>query len=470
VTDDTDGTLQISYRGSQQILDEALRFCQASQKHWERGEFEDAIAALDHAYDLLLHAEPNGSIDLIQQKQNLRFIICRRMLEIYASRHTAINGNHEAIPMVMNRHVEREIELFRGPERAFFLGAYKRSGRYRPEILKALDQAGLPRELSWLPLVESGFKVNAFSRSRALGLWQFIPSTGYRFGLKRNRWIDERMDVQKSTQSAIAYLQELHRIFGDWCTALAAYNCGEARVLRVIRNQNVNYLDSFWDLFVKLPRETARFVPRFLATLFVVNQPGRFGFKLDELDPPIAYQTVVISKQLYLAEIAEALDVPCEVLKDLNPELRLKITPPEAYALKVPKGQAQLLVARLEEMQASTPPESSLTYHRVRRGETLSHLAQRYRISVGAIMEVNHIRRPESVRVGQRLRIPVRGSTQVSSKSKPLRHLVTKGDSLWLLAKRYNINIREIMYLNNLDGTRISVGQELIVSGAHALE
>ena len=110
--------------------------------------------------------------------------------------------------------------------------------------------------------MESGFKIQAYSRARALGLWQFIPSTGYKFGLSRDEWVDERMDVEKSTQAAIAYLKELHGMFGDWLTVLAAYNCGEGRVLRVISRQHINYFDRFWDLYNQLPRETARYVPR----------------------------------------------------------------------------------------------------------------------------------------------------------------------------------------------------------------
>ena len=171
-------------------------------------------------------------------------------------------------------------------------------------IVGALKEAGLPEELAWLPLIESGFKTRAFSSARALGLWQFIPSTGYKFGLKRDTWIDERLNQEKATKAAIAYLKELHQIFGDWTTVLAGYNCGEGRVLKRIRNQKINYLDNFWDLYTQLPRETARYVPRFLATLHILKDPAGYGFILGEPDAPVSYETVNIQKSVQLKEVA----------------------------------------------------------------------------------------------------------------------------------------------------------------------
>jgi len=460
-------------KDTQQILDVALEFCQTSQDYWGQGDFENAIDALDQAYSLILSADTNESPKLIQQKEDIRFMICKRMLEIYASRYIVAAGNHDAIPMVMNRHIEKEIKLFQGPERKFFVRSYKRSGRYRSEIIKALEEAGLPKELSWLPLIESGFKVKALSRARALGLWQFIPSTGYKFGLKRDQWIDERMDVTKSTQAAIAYLKELHNIFGDWTTVLAGYNCGEAKVLRVIRDQNINYLDNFWDLFEKLPWETARYVPRFLAALFIINDPEKYGFDLNDLDPPQSYEKVTVSKHMRLKDIANTLGISHETLEELNPELRYKVTPPDTYELKVPKGKGALLIASLDEIPTWTPPERIYAYHRVRPGETLGLLAARYKTSVRAIADANHIKRRNYIRVGQRLKIPLRGKQQrytsgkrviASGKSKPTLYRVKRGDSLWLLARRYNTHIKEIMRLNNLKTTRLHIGQQLVIS------
>ena len=467
-------------KNTQKLIDEALEFCQTSQEFWGQGDFENAMDALDQAYSLILGADTDDNPKLIQQKEDIRFMICKRVLEIYASRYTVATGNHDAIPIVMNRHVEKEIKLFKGPERRFFLSAYKRSGRYRPEIVKALEEAGLPKELSWLPLIESGFKVKALSRARALGLWQFIPSTGYKFGLKRDQWVDERMDITKSTQAAIAYLKELHNIFGDWTTVMAAYNCGEGKVLRVIRNQNINYLDNFWDLFQKLPWETARYVPRFLAALSIINDPERFGFDLRDLDPPQSYEKITVSKQMRLQDIAKAMGISAESLEDVNPELRHKATPPDSYVLNVPKDKADLLVAKLGEIPAWTPPQRLYVYHRVRRGDTLSGLAQRYRTSIRGIATANNIGRRGLIRVGQRLKIPVRGSRPVYAKARQtvdsgqpgtIVHRVKRGDSLWLVARRYNTNTKKIIHLNNLKTSRLHIGQRLVVrEGTHAVE
>lgn len=473
---------EIRKRKAQQVLDEALEFCQASQDFWGQGDFENAIDSLDQAYNLILEVDTNDNVKLIQQKEDIRFMISKRILEIYASRHIVAKGNHNVIPMVMNQHIEKEIKSFQGPEREFFIASYKRSGRYRPEILKALRDAGLPKELSWLPLIESGFKVRALSRARALGLWQFIPSTGYKFGLKRDEWIDERMDVAKSTRAAIDYLKELHNIFGDWMTVLAGYNCGEAKVLSIIRTQNINYLDNFWDVYEKLPWETARYVPRFLAVLFIINTPQEYGFDLPEADLPQPYETITVSKQMLLENIAQEMKISSEVLCDLNAELRHKATPGEQYELKVPEGAGMLLLAGLDRIPTWTapqpPPQTApqkqkpYLYHRVRGGETLSCLAERYKTTVRAISSANNIGRSGVIKAGQRLKIPVKGArpaitharrTTTPVASKPVYHYVERGDSVWLLARKYNTTTDEIMRLNNLNTTSLYIGQKLAI-------
>lgn len=395
----------------QNSLDAALELIEASQEFWAEGDVEQAIEALDRAYEIILRVNAGDNTKLAQQKEDLRFMISRRILEIYASRRAVVNGNHRPIPLTMNEHVEREIKSFQTVERDFFIESYRRSGRYRPAIVKALKDAGLPEELSWLPLIESGFKVRALSRSRALGLWQFIPSTGYKFGLKRNNWIDERLDPAKSTQAAIAYLKELHTIFGDWATVLAAYNCGEGSVARVIREQKINYLDNFWDLYERLPRETARYYPRFLAVLHILKDPAQYGFNLDEPEKPIESEIVNIAKPMSLKTVAERIGVDLEELTARNPELRREATPPTEYSLRVPPETKERLLASLDTIPRWSPPRPEYVVHRVRRGETLSLIALRYRTSIQRIMKANRMSRGDYLRVGQRLRIPLRSAS-----------------------------------------------------------
>jgi len=454
----------------QAMLDSALDYCNASQEYWSEGNFEQAIATLDQAYTNVLKVNTHNNFELIQQKEDLRFTISKRILEIYASRYTAVNGNHNEIPMTMNKYVEREIKRFQGPERKFFIASYRRSGKYMDQIRKDLKEAGLPDDLAWLPLIESGFKVKALSRARALGLWQFIPSTGYKFGLKRDTWIDERLDPQKATTAAIAYLKELHQIFGDWTTVLAGYNCGEGTVLKRIRNQKINYLDNFWDLYQQLPQETAQYVPRFLATLHILKDPEKYGFTLDELDDPLSFEEVEIEKPVQLKAVAEKLNVSFKELSELNPELRRYVTPPTLYSLKVPGGMGEGLLASIDDIPKWIPPENEYVYHRVKKGETLSLIALRYRTSVKNIVWANNIQRQHFIREGQRLKIPLRGISQqrmYASNDELLNdgtYRIKKGDSLWLIARRFNTNTKKLQRINNLQTTRLSVGQVLKIS------
>ena len=457
----------------QSALDEALDFCQASQDFWQKGELENALEALDHAYALILKTDTTNSPKLIQQKEDLRFMISKRILEIYASRNIVVNGNHNAIPLVMNKHVQLEINHFtKYGEKSFFIEAYKRSGKYRPYIVSQLKAAGIPVELSWLPLIESGFKVNALSRARALGPWQFIPSTGYKFGLKRDKYIDERIDPVKSTHAAIAYLKELHQIFGDWSTVLAAYNCGEGRVLRVIRSQNINYLDNFWDLYERLPRETARYVPRFMAALFIINNPEKYGLNAITVDEPLEYENVTVSKQIHLKNIAQEIGVAEKTLRELNPELRYRILPQDNYPLRVPPGKSEVLLANLDKIPVSYPPQSAYVYHRIRPGESLSTIARRYHSSVRKIMRANNLNRSSYIVAGKKLKIPRRGTMPYRPKidrnkdlTLPSTHAVKSGDSLWNIAKRYGTTTQKIQSLNNLQTTQLHIGQALKIPG-----
>ncbi len=458
-------------------LNRALYLCRQSQTDWESGELEDAIDALDQAYALVLRVDPDDNPKLLQEKEDLRITISRRILEIYSSRLVVANGrNRNEIPITLNEHVQNEIDSFTiGREKDFFVAAYRRSGRYRAKIEAELQEAGLPTELVWLPLIESGFKVNALSSARALGLWQFIPSTGYRYNLTRDTYIDERLDPEKSTRGAIEYLKELHDMFGDWTTVLAAYNCGEHRVLRTIQSQNINYLDNFWDLYERLPRETARYVPRFLAAVHIVRNLDKYGLGETAVDPPLEYETISVPKQTSLKSIARTTEIDGDLLQELNAELRRGILPAGSYDLRVPPGQGSLVAEKIDDFPTYKARALTRTKtHKVRKGESLYSISKKYRVSVKEFIRANGIRKPREIPVGCILRIPGRYSSEghiptadsSSQQPKTIEYVVRPGDSLFKIAKRFETTTEKIQGLNQLSTTRLAVGQALKILAA----
>jgi len=464
----------------QDLMEKALELLELADKYWKNGDIENTLNTLDKAYALVL--DTNGDVEIARQKDDLRLLISRRILAVYSSQQRKTNGKASEIQLSMNGDVEKEIRSFQGPEREFFTSSYMRSGLYRDIIVGELKKAGIPEELFWLPLVESGFKVSALSRARALGLWQFIPSTGYKFGLTRDEWVDERMDVLKSTHAAIAYLKELHGMFGDWLTVLAAYNCGEGRVLRVISRQHINYFDRFWDLYSQLPNETARYVPRFLATLHIIKDPAKYGFDLQTtVDSLLNYETVKINKMMKLSDVAAKMEVSENHVNILNAELRYRVTPNREYDIKIPEGTTQKFNAVYEEIPDAERPKFSYsrsTYikHRVKQGETCASIAKRYGVSAGTIYTSNRINTKKKLTKGQVVRIPVNRVEIASVQSKPSAskqgttrqtvgpqqtYKVKKGDSLLGIAKKFNVPVAKLKEINNLKSNSIQVGRVL---------
>jgi membrane-bound lytic murein transglycosylase D len=306
-------------------------------------------------------------------------------------------------------------------------------------------------------------------------MWQFISSTGSRYGLDRSHWIDERMDPEKSTDAAIAYFTDLHGMFGDWMMALASYNCGENRVKRLIRRQKVGHLDRFWDIYGELPTETARYVPRFLATLAIVRNPEAYGIELPEPYPVLEIETVEMNRHVLLSDLDAALELDRNALVGLNPELRRGTTPADPYTLRVPASVAASLDEKVAALPAYVPPpELTFARYRVRRGDTLSTIARRHRTTVTAIVKANKLGSRNRIRAGQRLKIPQRGgwtpavSANRANGSKLATHTVRSGDSLWLLASRYGSTVDRIKRDNRLHSDRLAVGQKIKIQTGSA--
>ena len=234
-------------------------------------------------------------------------------------------------------------------------------------------------------------------------------------------------------------------------------------------------MDNFWDLYMMLPRETARFVPRFIATLLIINDPGKYGMTLPRPAEALDYVSVNIHKAAQLSVLAKAINVSADVLHRLNPELRHKSTPDAPYALRVPPHTADSVAGALNSVPRWIPPEATYVIHYVRRGETVSGIASRYRTSVSAIARLNRLGRRYLIRQGQRLRVPARGGTSSSTvqqvsltkEGDNMVYSVKRGDSLYLIANSFNTTINRIRSLNNLNSDTLRVGQKLIIqSGA----
>lgn len=452
------------------LLEDAFAAYEEAQTAFEREDLEGALTKLDEAYGALLRMSLPAESPLLQEKQDLRLLIARSIQKISATRTAPASSVNGSIPLVENQWVLREIKSFQAAERKAFEDAYKRSGQYRDMILEELRRESMPEQLAWIPLIESAFKPRALSRARALGMWQFIRSTGYRYGLKQDKYVDERMDPVKATRAALQYMIELHDMFGDWTTAIAAYNCGEAAVQRVIRAQKVDYFDSFWDIFANLPFETARHVPRFIATLLIVGDPAKYGFELPEPDPPIAFETIRINAAVKLATLSQNLGIETAVLVNLNSELRHDSTPNYAYDLRVPSGYGERCLASIVTLPQYIPPDVVTDRYTVRRGDTLGAIARRYRTSVNTIKRLNNLR-SNLIRIGQVLRLPSRGGASAPPVSaapaaKPgetITYTVRNGDNLFQIAKAYGTTVDRIKSANNLSSDIIAIGQRLVI-------
>jgi len=379
------------------------------------------------------------------------------------------------IPVVLNDDVLRLLNFYQNRGREIMEQGLKRSGMYVPLFREIFREEGVPLDLVYMAHVESHFKPNAYSRAKARGLWQFMLGTGKMYGLRQDWWIDERSDIVKSTHAAAQHLRDLYERFGDWHLAMAAYNVGSRRIDRVHRRYGKN-LD-YWAMVKRkmLPRETRSFVPSILAAVIIFRNPERYGFWV-EPDPPLQFETVDLDEQVDLRVVAEEIDVQVADLFALNPELRRGITPfhDDDYQLKVPLGKADLLKKRL----ANLPKDRKVQvrHHKVKRGETLGLIAQRYRSSVTAIAQVNRIRNVHRLREGQDLLVPLAGgysaassarSVKPTSQQLPATHKVRRGETLGLIAQRYRSSVTAIAQANQIqDVHRLREGQNLLIPSA----
>ena len=374
-----------------------------------------------------------------------------------------LDSPYGELPLILTPAVERNIRYFQTviPDR--FQGWLTRFYRYKPAVEQIFKELGIPSELVYLSLVESGFNPRAYSRARAAGPWQFMKATGRIYGLRVNWYIDERRDPVKSSVAAAQHLRDLFDRFGSWPLALAAYNAGSGKISRAIRKAGTR---DFWKIAKTryIRRETRQYVPKFMAATIIASNPTLFGFHAEVPDIH-NYDEVLIYNTVHLRAIAKETGIAFEDLRELNPELRRSITPPhkEGYFLKVPLGSgAQVASVREQIAQWKEPPPQVTTY-RVRRGDSLSVIAKRFQMSIQKLKDLNNLS-GHMIQVGQRLRVSSTNAPDSSSSEDVQWYRVRKGDSLWSIAKRFSVSIGDLKILNNLRSSFIQVGHLLKVS------
>lgn len=384
------------------------------------------------------------------------------------------------IPLTVNSKVSYFVTYFQTSARSAFAKWLSRSERYIPMMKELLKKEGMPEDLVYLAMIESGFSPHAYSVASAVGPWQFMSGTGKRYSLRIDQWVDERRDPVKSTIAAAMYLKELYSLFNkDWYLAAAGYNAGENKILRAISMYNTR---DFWRLSQGgyLKRETKDYVPKLLAAAIIAKEPAKYGFADVAYLPPMEYDTVRIPSQTDLELTASICGVPVETIKTLNPELRRWCTPPglASYELKLPKGKKELF----EREYAHIPPEKrfvervAYAWRRAGRRDTLNSIARRFGTTPEVLAELNGLKKGQRLK-GKLLKIPVQTASAEAAKSadkaaaEPVSkefkkyYVVRKGDTVHSLSRRFNVSARLLTAWNNLKArSPLRPGKRIIIA------
>lgn len=374
---------------------------------------------------------------------------------------TRIRGGFQLDPALIDSPRVDKQRLHYVSQSGYFEVTSERAQRYLHYVVEELDKRDMPLELALLPFVESGYNPLIYSRSQAAGIWQFIPSTGKVFSLHQDELYDGRRDITASTSAALDYLSKLSTLFdGDWLLAVAAYNCGEGCVGRAVkRNQSLGLPADYWNL--QLPAETMDYVPRLLALAQIISAPKQYGINLPALQDEPYFAQITIRRPLDLLKAAELARISADEMRYLNPGFKHRVaTPREPYQLLVPVEQAEQFSAALARLpESERVPFSRYT---VRRGDNLSQIARRHGSSVEALRRANGLR-DNLINVGQSLIVP-RGDTALASASSPTparrTYTVQSGDSLYSIARRFGVKVRQLQAWNGID-TLLKPGQQL---------
>jgi len=479
----------------QSLIGQVEKAYAAGSDDYRKGNLGEAKTEFDHAVDMMLTSgidikanqqlqdefdrivDQVNSLEMEALKQGNGFVPKQEITpaeaasdvtfavdpNLVAKARTELATTKSDLPLVMNDYVYAFINFFANTQKGHntLLHSFERSGRYRAMIQRVMAEEGVPQDLIYLAVAESGFNPRAIgprtrSGGRAGGMWQFMPNGNY--GLTRNTYLDERFDPEKSTRAYARYMKYLYDQLGDWYLAMAAYDWGAGNVQQAV--EKTGYAD-FWELYKRhnLPSETQNYVPEILAAIIIANHPKQYGFDEITLDPPLITDSVTINYSIDLRLVSDLVSAPIDEIEALNPSLLRMTTPPDAsFDLRLPAGTAALF-----EQRVASIPESkrdAWRYHVLTPGDTMASVARTYHVSVSELAGANEMGEDASLNGVDALVVPV----APAAAARAILYTARRGDTLVSIADRFGVSLTQLRHWNHLTGIRIPPGRRLRVA------
>ena len=433
-------------------------------------ELADLAADAPDIADIVPESE-QASEEELALIDELNAITVPEDFDLEGARQERLKNTKSELPVVLNSQVAQFINYFTGRRgKKTVVRTLERAGAYRDMIARILEEEGVPQEMFHLAQAESGFRPKARSRARATGMWQFMKFRGRQYGLRQDKYIDERYDPEKATRAAARHLLDLYIQFGDWYLVMAAYNGGPNRVRRAVERTK-SY--DFWTHSRRrlLRRETRNYVPIILAMTYVGKNLDMYGIEIKDPAPPFEYDTIETDSEIHLDLIADIAGTTAETIKQLNPALLRSATPPYSYDLRLPQGAGETFVSELR----TIPKEKRLAWrrHKVQEGDSLAAIAKRYRVQQPQILAHNQVQ-DEGLAAGSWITIPTPpkrlryygssgGGAGGFLEPGTGRYRIARGDTLGGISRRFGTSIANLLKWNGLSGARIIAGRYLIV-------